>query len=203
MSRLARSWVLFSLIALTACGPSAPVRPEKAGKKVIVEPPVERPVVLADKGGEALITAIGLLKAKNYRQAEANLEEIIKVRPDLAEAFFNLGLAKQKLGKHNEAIVQLQAGLKLKPADIEAINLVAISQRSLGRFADAEITYRHGLTLAPTNDALHLNIGILYELYLFKPELALEHYRQYLTLAKTPDGKVAGWIAQLERKAGK
>lgn len=192
--------------ALSGCGSSAPVKPDadRAGQAAAVEIlPADRPVVLAERGGEAMVAAIALLKAGEFRQAEINLEEIVKVRPDLVEAHFNLGWARFQLKKCREAIPVLLDGLKLKPADIAAFNLIAICQRTLGQFTEAEKTYLQGLLLAPDNDKLHLNIGVLYDLYLFRPEQALEHYRQYQSLQKSPDTRVAGWIALLERKDGK
>lgn len=192
---------------LAGCGPSALVKTDPldhAGKAAkLAALPVARPVIAADRGGDELVAAITLLKAGDFRQAETNLEEIVKVRPDLVEAYFNLGWARFQLKKCREAIPVLQEGLKQRPADIAAVNLIAICQRTLGQFADAEKTYQQGLLLAPENDKLHLNIGVLYDLYLFRPELALEHYRRFQNLQKSPDSKVAGWIALLERTDGK
>lgn len=191
------------LVMLAACGPGMPVRPDSSGADESprqAEPPVARPVVPAERAGEELQTAILLLKEGNYRQAEANLEEIIKVRPDLAEAYFNLGYTRQQLKKCADAIPPLQQGLKLKPGEVRAYSLIALCERTLGRFADAEKTYLNALQGFPDESSLHFNAGILYELYLFKPELALKHYRKYQSLLATPDARVAGWVTQLERK---
>lgn len=197
MRRLTSSLSALAAIALIAtggCG-TAP----KGGAEP-VEPVIVRPVVVAERGGEELVAALALLKEGNFRQAEANLEEIVKVRADIPEAHFNLGWVKHQLKKYVEAIVQLQNGLKLRPGEVRAYNLMALSQRELGQFAEAEATYAKALAIAPDNDRLHLNLGILYDLYLLKPETALEHYRRYQALQKAPDTKVAGWITVLERK---
>lgn len=202
MRRLLDSLLLALILA--GCGPSAPVKPDPGDRArqaaAVTALPAVRPVIAADRGGEALVTAINLLKAGDFRQAEINLDEIVRVRPDLAEAHFNLGWARFQLKKCREAIPALQEGLKLRPSDIPAVNLIAICQRTLGHFSEAEKTYQQGLLMAPDNDKLHLNIGVLYDLYLFRADLALEHYRRFQTLQQTPDPKVAGWIALLERK---
>lgn len=196
---------LLLLLVLSGCGPSVPVKPVDLIGQVSAPAalPVTRPVIAVERADDALVVAIGLLKAGDFRQAEANLEEIVKVRPDLVEAYFNLGWARFQLKKCRDAIPALQEGLKQRPAEIAAVNLIAICQRTLGLFAEAEKTYQQGLLLAPDNDKLHLNIGVLYDLYLFRPDLALEHYRRFQTLQQTPDAKVAGWIALLERMDGK
>ena len=189
-------FLVFALL-LSACGP-VQVKPGK-GKGTIEEAPVERPVVVLERSDEAIQTAIGLLKNNNFRQAEVNFEEILKVRPDLAEGHFNLGIAKLKLRKFSEAIAQFEAGLKLKPNDIEALVLLAVGQRSSGKFSDAEATYQQLLIVSPGNPAIHFNLAVLYELYMFRYDLALEHYRKYQALQKAPDTKIAGWITALER----
>jgi tetratricopeptide (TPR) repeat protein len=197
MRRLTSSLSALAAIALIAtggCG-TAP----KGGAEP-VEPVIVRPVVVAERGGEEVVAALALLKEGNFRQAEANLEEILKVRADIPEAHFNLGWVKHQLKKYAEAIVQLQNGLRLRPGEVRAYNLMALSQRELGQFAEAEATYAKALAITPDSDRLHLNLGILYDLYLLKPEAALEHYRRYQALQKTPDTKVAGWITVLERK---
>lgn len=196
---------LLLVSALVGCGPSAPVKSDRpaAQETAPAALPVARPVIAVERAGDELLAAIALLQAGDFRQAEVNLEEVVKVRPDLVEAYFNLGWARFQLKKCRDAIPALQEGLKQRPAEIAALNLVAICQRTLGQFAEAEKTYQQGLLLAPDNDKLHLNIGVLYDLYLFRPDLALEHYRRFQSLQKTPDTRVAGWIALLERMDGK
>ena len=203
MQHHAHNALILSVLLMAACGPTMPVKPATGQAVVLEEPPVERPVIQVDRTDDAIALAIGLIKENNYRQAEANFEEIVKVRPDIGEAYFNLGLVKFKLKKYVDAINQLTLGLKIKPQDTGAINLLALCQRSLGKFVDAEASYKRALALDPINETAHFNIGVLYELYLFKPELALEHYREYQKLQKTADAKVAGWVAALERKAAK
>ena len=91
----------------------------------------------------------------------------------------------------------------LRPNEIRGWLLLALSERELGQFTEAEATYRAGLALAPNEPRLHLNAGILYDLFLLKPPEALEHYRRYQALQSPPDAKVAGWIVALERKVAR
>ncbi|HET6719863.1 MAG TPA: tetratricopeptide repeat protein, partial [Rhodocyclaceae bacterium] len=144
---------LLLLLVLSGCGPSVPVKPVDLIGQVSAPAalPVTRPVIAVERADDALVVAIGLLKAGDFRQAEANLEEIVKVRPDLVEAYFNLGWARFQLKKCRDAIPALQEGLKQRPAEIAAVNLIAICQRTLGLFAEAEKTYQQGLLLAPDN----------------------------------------------------
>jgi len=195
-----------AVVLVAGCSATGPVRqvesPADSSATAAAAPPVPaipRPVVAPERGGAVLLAAIELMKAGRLAEAEANLEAMLQVRPEIPEAHFNLGWVKQRLNKHAEAIPALEKGLQLKPTELRAYNLIGISQRELGQFAAAETTYRKALAVAPGNDRLHLNLGILYDLYLFQPQQALEHYRQYQALQPTPDARVAGWIAVLER----
>lgn len=197
---------LLLLGLLAGCMASSPGKPEGTTAERPVMPeeaPVPRPVIALERVNDEMEKAIALLKESKPREAEAHFEEIVKLRPDLVEAHFNLGWLRQQQGKCQEALPALAAGLALKPAEVRALNLKAICERTLGRFADAETTYRQALTLAPDDPALHYNLGILYELYLFRPDEALLHYRRFQSLQATPDPKVAGWVTVLERKEAK
>lgn len=198
--RLAGATLLAAVALVTAgCGSgTSAVRPD-----AVAEPVIVRPVVVAEKGGEELLKAIVLLKDGQYRQAEANLEEIVKVRGELAEAHLNLGWVKHRLGKYKEAITHLEQGAVLKPGEPAALRLIALCQRELGEFAAAEATYAKALERFPNDDKLLLNTAILYDIYLFQPLLALDYYRRYQALQPTPDPRVAGWIALIERQGGK
>lgn len=191
-------WLRAGLAAVVLAGcattPQAPV---------VVEPEIVRPVVVVERAQVELVATLDLLKAGNLRQAEVNLEEIIKARGDIAEAHFNLGWVRHGLGKYALAVGHFEDGLRLRPGDAQALNMLALSQREAGRFKDSEATYRRAIALHPASDRLNLNLGILYEIYLAQPALALEQYRAYQAKQKTADPKVAAWIALLERQGEK
>lgn len=185
-------------LAVAACAtprPPAPVVEE-------APPPIVVPVIVAEQGGEELVRALVLIQEKFYAQAEVNLQEIVRVRPDLPEAHFNLAWVKQRLNKHSEVPEHVANGLKLKPNEVSALLLQALSERELGKFAEAEATYLKAQGMAPNDDRVQLNLGILYDLYMLRPAEALEHYLRYQKLKQTPDTKVGGWIAALERTTG-
>lgn len=197
LRRLASFLSFIAVLSVAACSTPRPIAP------VVEEaPPVVVPVIEAEKGGEELVRVLVLLQEKNYAQAEVNLQEIVRVRPDLPEAHFNLAWVKQRLNKHSEVAEHVANGLKLKPNEVSALLLQALSERELGKFPDAEASYLKAEGLAPNDDRVQLNLGILYDLYMLRSHEALEHYRRYQKLKPAPDPKVGGWIAALERTLG-
>lgn len=196
--RRARAWgVAVAAALLSACATTPTAPPPKA------EPEVVRKVVVVERAQLELVETLEVIKAGNLRQAEANLEEIIKARGDIPEAHFNLGWVRHGLGRWVQAIGNFEDGLKLRPGDAQALNMLGLAQREAGRFKDAEATWRKAIELHPAMERLHLNLGILYEIYLAQPAQALEQYRAYQTKRKAPDPKVGAWIALLEKQGGK
>ena len=210
--RIVRSQIgiLLGMLLLAACSTPAPRAPEKSAEKspVIAPKPapapaaVPRPRIDAAKGVEELQRLIAGLERKDYARSEAEFEELVRVLPTMPEAYFNLAWVKQQLGKHEEVGAHGASGLKLRPTETAAYLMMALSERELGRFRHAESIYLAGLAIAPDDDRLHLNLGILYDLYLQRPGEALEHYRHYQRQQKAANAQVGGWIVAMERAAG-
>ena len=73
-----------------------------------------------------------------------------------------------------------------------------------GRFAEAEAAYQRAIEVEPGFAAAYYNLAILYELYIPRPELALQNYEQYLQLDGAGDEgqDVQKWVAELRRRVG-
>jgi tetratricopeptide (TPR) repeat protein len=85
------------------------------------------------------------------------------------------------------------------PANPVAENELGIVERRLGKFSDAEAAYRMALEAQPDFAPAHLNLGVLYDLYLDQPQQALEQYERYMAIAGD-DKQVAGWVAELRKR---
>lgn len=196
---------LLVLTCITAWGCATPPKVSESVDPFapLPEPAVTRVAVAPERSIESLKDAIRLLKEGQFAQADANLEEVRRVRPDIPEVHFNLGMAKLQRRKYPEAVGHFRDFIVLRPQDPGAYAMSGIALREQGRFEEAEKSYREGLAIAPNNGLLHYNIGILYDLYLDVPEKALEHYLAYQKIQTTPDARVGGWIAVLERDTKK
>ena len=90
-----------------------------------------------------------------------HITEAIDVRPDFAEAHYNLGNALLSLGRPGEALASLERAIRLSPKDplyhFERGNAL----KELGRGAEARQSFEATLALAPRYAEAHNNIGIL------------------------------------------
>ncbi len=75
-----------------------------------------------------------------------------------------------------------------------------MSYRHKGQFAKAREAYESALALDPAYADAHLNLGVLLDLYLAEPTLALVHYERYLALAPGGDAAVGKWVADLKTR---
>ena len=88
------------------------------------------------------------------------------------------------------------------PFNCTANTELGLLSRFTGVFEAAVRHYLNCLERVPGNDAAHLNLGILYELYLGRLTEALASYRQYQALQSEEDRRVKGWVMDLERRLG-
>ena len=65
---------------------------------------------------------LGLGKAP---EAIEHYEQALRIRPDFAEAHYNLGVALERVGRPQEAIGHYEQALRIKPDYAEARNSLA------------------------------------------------------------------------------
>ena len=75
-----------------------------------------------DEGMKLYIRGTSRLQENNYTEAVSDLTKAIKLRPDIPEAFHNLGYAFERCGDVKNAIRAYERALNLKPAYASALN---------------------------------------------------------------------------------
>lgn len=190
--------VLVLLASLAACAGIKPAGGTAAGaqagaKRVYVEPKVDPQWRLSYEH------ALTQLQANHLPEAERELTALAARRPQLAGPYGNLGILYFRAGRTADAEKALEHAIALNPRP-EYYNELGMVQRTEGRFDAAERAYRHALELDPDYAYAHLNLGILYDLYLQTPDRALPHYERYQALAPGDAGTVGKWIVDLKRR---
>lgn len=146
--------------------------------------------------------ALVLMQSGDYQAAIPVLQSFIEKHPDRAGPYVNLGIAQQRSGQPDAALQSFAKAVERNPASAAAYHQMGILYREQGKFEDALNAYRQALQLDDSYALAHRNIGILYDLYLQRPNLAMEHYHRYLELAQQPDQQVSRWLVDLERRSG-
>ena len=86
----------------------------------------------------------------------------MRLQPDNATAYSNLGFAYDKLGKLPEAIAALQNAVRLKPDDAVAYNNLGASFYKAGRYPEAIEAFTKAVRLNPKDPEALNNLGAVY-----------------------------------------
>lgn len=185
-----------ALLLLAGCAASAP-RPDPS-----VPAAGEAPPEVRGRNAEAFERALTLLRDDRLAEAEALLLQITTDQPELAGPWVNLAQVYLRRDQEADAQQALERAVGANPGNCAARNELGVLLRRQGAFAAAEAHYLACLEHRPDFQPAHLNLGILYELYLGRLEEALAAYRRYQSLASEPDRRVGVWVVDLERRLG-
>ena len=120
--------------------------------------------------------------------AARGFEKLVKVIPDSAVAWYNLGLSRQHLERHAKAAEAYRRVLRLKPDHADAVVGLGLSQKELQQTDAAMQSVRTALALAPAHPrALNL-AGTLYAAR-NEHDAALDAFQR--ALAAQPDNEDA------------
>lgn len=143
------------------------------------------------------------LEDRHYDLAEPILNELIIQLPDFSSLYTNLGIVYAHTSRIEMAMASLQRAVELKPGNCLPRVQIGLFERQRRSFAAAEESYLACILVDPNYAPAHLNLGILYELYLGRLPEALSAYERYQSLS--PNKLVGGWVKDLSRRveAGK
>jgi Flp pilus assembly protein TadD len=186
-----------AVLALAACS-SAP-------KQATVK--TDAPAVAAAKPAEvdpqvaALYQrAVATLKSGDENNALIQFQSVAEKAPQLAGPFINMGLIHLRKQRYQDAEQALLQATTVKPNDAVAQNHLGIILREQGKFDKAGQAYQQALQIDPNYANAHLNIAVLYDIYLGDLANALQHYEKYQALTDNKDEQVPKWIADVKQR---
>lgn len=140
------------------------------------------------------------MNKQQWSQAKIDLEWLVNYYPNLSGPHLNLALLYRQLNQPNKAESAFKRAIAVNRNNVNAHNQYAVFLREQGRFDDALERYQKALEIWPDHADAHRNLGILYDLYMGKPDMALPYYKRYQELLDSPDRIIAGWIKDTERR---
>ncbi len=147
-------------------------------------------------------TAMDFMAGSRLEDAERILLELTQSHPDLSGPYVNLGIIYLDQGLLEKAESSFVTAIKTNPSNASAHNHYGIVLRNQGRFDDAQMSYENALVADPEFYNAHLNLGVLHDLYLQQPQLAIDHYKSFQKLSGAEDKTVKIWISDLTRRFG-
>ncbi|MCX7060749.1 MAG: tetratricopeptide repeat protein [Gammaproteobacteria bacterium] len=196
-------------VLLTACS-SAPVRkpaPLRASKPASPPPlAVAAPALAPSASGkppadERFRNALGLMADHRPQEAQAALQSLLKDYPDLSGPLTDAGILYARAGQRDKAMAHFARAIQANPANVVALNWNGALVRDSGDFTRAEALWRQALAVQPDYPAALLNLAILYDVSMHRPQDALTCYRRYLALIGKDDLIVSAWVRELEGRS--
>lgn len=202
--------VSFILLTTTACQfiPSsvqqtAEVIPEDVAPIKTTNPYLDNRPSITAQASRQFEQARAALAAEDWPQAETLLVSITESSPELSGPYLSLAQLYSRTGQTAKADSSFKQAIVANANNVNAYNQYAVYLRQQGDFAGAQQQYRKALTVWPDYPDGHLNLGILYDLYMGKLALAVAEYQQYQALIDEPDRQVKGWIVDAQRRLKK
>ncbi len=152
--------------------------------------------------GEAVEGSIletrALLELKEGRTdlAADDLEQRFNLGGPDPDTVLLLGILNLQRGNLKSAEGSFREVITSDKANPVAYLNLGLTLRRMGRFKEARTVYTRGI-LETNHPDIHLNLGVLFELYLGEPSNAIEHYRHYTQIEAGGAQRVGGWIDYL------
>jgi tetratricopeptide (TPR) repeat protein len=198
-----------SIVALLAACHGAPPKQVAAKPAPVAAPTASAPAAAAPaadapvppRAAQQYSQALQMMKSGRSTDAELEFKQLAVAYPQFAGPQLNLGLIYLKDARLTDAETAFKAAVKITPGNPIAGNELGIVERKLGKFADAETAYQNAISAEPNYAAAHLNLGVLYDLYLAEPQKALEQFERYIEIAGD-NKQVNGWVVELRKRVG-
>ena len=97
---------------------------------------------------------------EKHEDAISAYNQAIRLKPDLAKAYDNRGVAKDELGRYEAAIADHNQAIRLKPDLAEAYNNRGVAKNNLGRREAAITDYDEAIRLKPDLAKAYNNRGV-------------------------------------------
>ena len=120
-------------------------------------------------------TGVDYINDMNFEAAEAVFRKIAEAGYEFAEAYNNLGYAKMRLQKYDEAIFELKTALKLNPDFADALNNLGVIYAKRPATATMGLQLlKKAVELQPNNANFHDSLGTCFHTLGFVTEAETE-----------------------------
>ena len=112
---------------------------------------------LTENSNEALMAneqGVALVKSGKYANAAVEFERAVKLNPDFAVGYNNLGATYNSLARYEDAIVALRRAIQLAPKYAEAHYDLGVAFHNLGRYGEAIEAYERAIHFNQTSLSL-------------------------------------------------
>ncbi|MEO0443156.1 MAG: tetratricopeptide repeat protein [Pseudomonadota bacterium] len=136
----------------------------------------------------------------DFEGAQQQLHYLLNNNARLSGPWVMLGDISLKQNALEQAAAHYLQAIAINKRNINAYLRLAKVQRMQGKFLRAQNTYAKSLAIWADFPEAHLNLGILYDLYLNDPVMAQKHIEAYQFLTGGKNTEVAAWLRDLQKR---
>ena len=118
---------------------------------------------------------------RQLNQSIAAYNKALIIKPDFAEAYYNMSLTLEDQGKLEEAIEAYKKAIAIKSDYADAYFNMANALREQGKLEESIVAYNKALAIKPDNVAAQTNLGVAFKEQGMLEE-ALEAYKKALAI---------------------
>ena len=121
---------------------------------------------------------------QSLKQFDASIqmfETAVSLKPDYAEAYFNLGVVLKASGRLNLAVESYKKAIALLPNYLGAHNNLGNALKQIGRLEEAVVSYQNAIAIKPDYAEAYNNLGITF-MSLRKLEEAVNSYEKAISI---------------------
>lgn len=194
------SLLLPLLVVLGGCASKSPVSPSVSTANRMFGGTA--PVAAIDRAGQREFEkAVKIMKSGQLLEAEQLFAQLAKRYPNLASVHANMSVIYFNEGRFSDAENAIEQAIKMNRRRAELHNFRGVILREQGRFQDAALAYLAAIDINRKYADAFLNLGVLYDLYLFDAEKAKRYYRAYLALRPGQADQVNAWLVDMQQRA--
>ena len=148
------------------------------------------------------IEAKRAVNSKNTTKANSILDDLITSDDSLSGPWVVKGDLAQKANDLDLAAQNYARAIEVNSKNVNAYTRLALVQRQQGKFLLAQNSYAEALKVWKDYPEAHLNLAILYDLYLNHPIRAQKHMEAFQFLTGEENVEVAQWLEEIRRRTG-
>ncbi|MFA4918822.1 MAG: tetratricopeptide repeat protein [Thermodesulfovibrionales bacterium] len=131
---------------------------------------IKKAIALQDAGIEDYTKSAGYWlylgyyydESGKYKESIEAYKQAIRIKPDYAEAHYNLGVTYGNLGMNREAIDAVKQVIRIRPDYAEAHYNLGLTYYKLGMNREAIEAYKQAIRIKPDYAEAHYNLGVTY-----------------------------------------
>lgn len=174
----------------------------KIGYLAMENPYLHQEGVIRKGSVATFITARRAYKSGEFDLAVKTLKKLTQEDGTLSGPWVMLGNISKQKNDLPAAEKSYSKAIEINPKNVNAYAGLALVQRLQGKYKHSQNTYAQALMVWKDFPEAHLNLAILYDIYLNQSLMAQKHMEAYQFLSHRKNDQVAQWQAEIQHRTG-